>query len=338
MSPLTVEDEEAEEGVDTVGQHGGQGENDDDVDDGDDGDDGDDDCKYYHNHPHPHSHQQQQQYGHPQPHHPFHVLPPSTHVPFYDTLDEYVSDDLDMQDDAGPPPVNYLEVAQLLTSDMDVDPSVGSSGEFEFDSPTPDIGQGSQQVGGANLLLSSETQPFPPPPLGLMLSQLPAPIHPPPLNPSAVSTQLEQLVAGANNPVLSALSTFSAWFEGTHPVALTNPNPGTLGPGNYGLSDFLHCWARQSRSLSGLPRERSRYPWPSRINDLTSKTLNHVQYADLAGDLCDLQGIDWEELGVSRKEARERRLLTYNNYVNHHGSDRWTVSIASMASPFPSEA
>jgi len=279
-------------------------------------DDDDDDCHHcLHQHHQLHHHYSDQIPQHY--HHTSHALPHHAQVAFFDDLDGYISDDLDMSDDAGVPLVNYLEVAQLLNSD----PSIGSSGEFEFDSDEPDNAQPIQDSS------SSETGDVQSPLLPAtgfanMLSHLQPSLQPPFLNPSAVSTQLEQLVADTGDPAAAA------WFEGTHPVALTNPNPNALGPGNYSLSDFLHHWARQSRGLTGLPRERGRYPWPSRINDVSSRPLTHVQYADLIGDQCDFQGVDWEHIGVTRREARERRLLTYNNYVNHQGSDRWAVSVA----------
>ncbi|KAK0656377.1 WD40-repeat-containing domain protein [Cercophora newfieldiana] len=276
----------------------------------------------YHCHDH---HQLEQHYpDHTSYHHISHGLPHQAQLAYFDDLDGYISDDLDMSVDSGVPLVNYLEVAQLLTSDMDLDPSMGSSGEFDFDSTEPENATqitetSSPNVDDVHLPISPTAG------LANMLSHLQPALHP--LNPSAVSTQLEQLMPDTDDPATAA------WFEGTHPVALTNPNPNALGPGNYSLSDFLHHWARQSRGLGGMPRERGRYPWPGRINDISSRPLTHVQYADLNGDQCDLQGVDWDHIGVTRREARERRLLTYNNYVNHQGSDRWTPNLPDVALP-----
>ena len=109
-----------------------------------------------------------------------------------------------------------------------------------------------------------------------------------------------------------------------HTLSFSNPNPTTIGPSNYGLTDFLHHWARQSRILQTMARGSC--PWPSRVNALQAARDASIEYDDLEGDLCDFQGVDWEDIGVTRMDARERRLLTYNNYVNIPGSDRWTVS------------
>ncbi|KAK0633526.1 WD40-repeat-containing domain protein [Immersiella caudata] len=257
-----------------------------------------------------------------QPYH--HPSDEQAQLAYYDDMDGYMSDSLDMSHDAGFPLVNYLDVAQLLTTDMDLDPSSGSSGEFEFDSDEPDNATTHMTEFGSSE--ADNVSPPPPPAADIAntLAHLQPGLHP--LNPTAVTTQLEQLMPDADDPAM-------AWLEGTHPVALTNPNPNVLGPGNYSLSDFLHHWARQSRGLTGLPRERGRYPWPGRINDISSRPLTHVQYADLNGDRCDFQGVDWDHIGVTRREARERRLLTYNNYVNHQGSDRWTPNLPDVALP-----
>lgn len=111
----------------------------------------------------------------------------------------------------------------------------------------------------------------------------------------------------------------------THPNVFSNPNATALGPENYNLSDFVRVWAWQAGAWQGLPRERGRCPWPTRINQQLAHNMTHVDYSDLEGDRYDVQGLDWEDLGVTRSEARERRLNTYKNYVNIPNSDRWQV-------------
>ncbi|KAI0125890.1 WD40-repeat-containing domain protein [Xylariales sp. AK1849] len=107
-----------------------------------------------------------------------------------------------------------------------------------------------------------------------------------------------------------------------HPVALSNnPNPMSLGPDNQGLTEFLRLWARQAHSsvFDGQSRPRIDH-----INALGRRTsVTRVKYGQLKGDKCDLQGINWEDIGVSRTDARKRRRSTYNNYVNKNGSDKW---------------
>lgn len=122
-----------------------------------------------------------------------------------------------------------------------------------------------------------------------------------------------------------------------HPNAGSNmPNATPLGPENFNLPDFLRHWAWQNGALQSMPgRERGRFPLPSSIESQMSKTISHVDYMDLEGDRCDVQGIDWDALHVTRGEARERRLNTYKNYVNISNSDRWQVSTAQVLPTLP---
>jgi len=258
--------------------------------------------------------------------------------PFFSDLDGYISDDLDMSD-ADMSLATYLDIATILTSNnMDLD-DAGSEFDYDFHSPNPHPtppGYDPPSMPPApppaaeNPSVPATTTPLPSahiPQLTHMTFAASTYYIPPTaftqshmLSVSHITSQLQQLVAEADHST-------GSWFPGgAHPIPLSGGGPGTLGPGNYNLVDFLHNWARQSRGISGLPRERGRYPWPSRIHELSSRPLTHVQYADLNGDQCDLQGLDWDDLGVTRKEARERRLLTYNNYVNQPGTDRWAVS------------
>lgn len=95
---------------------------------------------------------------------------------------------------------------------------------------------------------------------------------------------------------------------------------------------FLQMWAG-ARPPPRLNKEHTRYPWFKKIAEQAAAPLTHVQYADLEGDRCDFQGMDWDDLGVTRREARERRLLTYTNYTNEAGSDRWHSSLPDIAIP-----
>jgi len=236
-----------------------------------------------------------------------------------------------MSDDGGAPLVNYLDVVSLLTNDTDMSVGFTSDGGYGF------FGGG----GGGHTQPEIENQQH---------TQVPNDAGPPPNeSPPAehaytFSTAMPQLpslqiAAGNSAALLQQLQQLEqfvddvegdgfTWFQG-HPLALSNPNPNTLGPGNYGLVDFLKHWAGHAPGVESLSRvlsrDRGRLPWMSKINEQAQTHLTHVQYADLEGDQCDFQGIDWEDLGVTRREARERRLLTYTNYVNKAGSDRWSV-------------
>lgn len=119
--------------------------------------------------------------------------------------------------------------------------------------------------------------------------------------------------------------------QNLNPNAASNPHATALGPENYDLDAFVRFWAFQYvTAWRGSPRD-TRYPWPKRIEPQMSKSVSQVAYEDLEGDKRDVQGFNWEDLGVTRSDARERRSLTYKNYVNIAGSDRWQVSAKWLA-------
>jgi len=132
-------------------------------------------------------------------------------------------------------------------------------------------------------------------------------------------------------------------LEGPHPPPVTSfhtnsgfqgpQTPGILGPQNPGLVPFLRKWAHPGLSLSNDTRPRFRSPWLPTVNELENLRVKRVDYDDLMGDQCDVQGIDWTQLGVTRREARERRLNTYTNFVNVDGSDAFNVCVTALISP-----
>ncbi|KAB5580571.1 WD40-repeat-containing domain protein [Coniochaeta sp. 2T2.1] len=115
----------------------------------------------------------------------------------------------------------------------------------------------------------------------------------------------------------------TVWFPVPPLPAFVGPNMSNLNPGNYPLVEFLKQWSFTGlpRSARGKAKVRGGYPWPQRVIELSETHLTHVQYADLALDRCDIQGIDWADLKVTRDDARDRRRLTYRNYTNQEGSD-----------------
>ncbi|KAK0754001.1 hypothetical protein B0T18DRAFT_26806 [Schizothecium vesticola] len=261
-------------------------------------------------------------YHNPEIYHQHHHIAPH-HVPYFPTSLLFSSDpaamsDMDVSDDEGSPAL-YADVVAMLTSDMDdsldtfetpPEHHFGSLNFFAGNSPGPPY---------APLLHQASLAPLAPD-FANMLASL-SDSMPPPTSATSLDT-----------PTTEA-AVLNEWLEAAHPTAASNPNPHTLGGRNVGLADFLHHWARQTRSSSGLTRERAHYPWPTRIHDMVAKPAKKVRYADLEGDMCDLQGINWEDLGVTRKEARERRLLTYKNYVSTENSDRWMPNLRDMAIP-----
>lgn len=105
---------------------------------------------------------------------------------------------------------------------------------------------------------------------------------------------------------------------------LTNGN--LLAPTNLGLDAFVSRWARQARSGMRAHGPRSKVPQIDNAQKQWKRDAFYVEYKDLNGDRCDMQGVDWQDMGVTRNEARERRLLTYHNFVNTKGADIWRVS------------
>ncbi|KAL2199792.1 WD40-repeat-containing domain protein [Corynascus similis CBS 632.67] len=226
---------------------------------------------------------------------------------YYQNLGAYLSDSLDMSDDAGAPLVDYV-VTQLLADGADTDGSAGS--DSDADLPWADDGGSDPE---SDIVPDSD---------------------------AAAETQSAAIEAHAQAATFANTAPFPdfpwdplspgfAWA--THPFSISNPNPTTIGSSNPGLVDFLHHWSRQSRILQGMARGRC--PWPARVNKLQSSPDESIEYDDLEGDQCDVQGIDWEDIGVTRRDARERRLLTYNNYMNINGSDRWTPDLPDVALP-----
>jgi hypothetical protein len=94
---------------------------------------------------------------------------------------------------------------------------------------------------------------------------------------------------------------------------------------NLGLGEFLYNWG-VSTSLAEESRKRPRGPALPALYKQRSEKLLPVHISDLHGDRCDLQRINWKELGVSRLEARQMRRSTYRNYTNLGFSHQWHVS------------
>jgi hypothetical protein len=98
---------------------------------------------------------------------------------------------------------------------------------------------------------------------------------------------------------------------------------------NLSLGDFLYNWG-VSASRSDDSRRRNRGPiLPVLDRQRFVENLEPMRRCDLQGDLCDIQRINWTELGVSRPEARQMRRQTYVNYTNVRLAYQWHVSIVS---------
>jgi hypothetical protein len=95
---------------------------------------------------------------------------------------------------------------------------------------------------------------------------------------------------------------------------------------NLSLGDFLYNWG-MSASRNDETRRRNRGPMlPAIHRQRFAENLDPMRRCDLQGELCDIQRINWAELGVSRLEARQMRRQTYINYTNVRLAYQWHVS------------
>ena len=101
---------------------------------------------------------------------------------------------------------------------------------------------------------------------------------------------------------------------------------------NLSLSEFLSNWAYSS--LREDSKKRPRGPDLHAVGRQREvKHTGPMTRNDLHGDRCDIQRINWAELGVSRLEARQMRRQTYKNYTNLRFQLQWHVSIEGAGLP-----
>jgi hypothetical protein len=85
---------------------------------------------------------------------------------------------------------------------------------------------------------------------------------------------------------------------------------------NLSFGDFLYNWAR-SRPQQEEWNKRARVPnLPAVHRQRSMENLDPVRRCDLQGELCDIQRVNWTQLGVSRNEAKDKRRRDYKNYIN----------------------
>ncbi|KAE8444601.1 hypothetical protein EG329_014432 [Mollisiaceae sp. DMI_Dod_QoI] len=90
-------------------------------------------------------------------------------------------------------------------------------------------------------------------------------------------------------------------------------------PFNQSLFEFLYSWGMTARANEKLPSG----PSISAVSNMRSQQLSLVQQTDLEGENCDIQRINWAELGVSRLEGRQMRRVYYKNYQNLRLPHQW---------------
>ncbi|KAI3328880.1 WD40 repeat-like protein [Xylariaceae sp. AK1471] len=107
-----------------------------------------------------------------------------------------------------------------------------------------------------------------------------------------------------------------------HPHFFTNPNPGILTPDNHNSVGFLRYW----RLLKGRGELKDIRETPRNESSAANVERPRITYEELKGDEYDLQGINWQPIGVTRSSARKCRIRTFRNYTNKPHSDVWNTS------------
>lgn len=245
------------------------------------------------------------------------------HLPFLHSAESQsqigdMSDDHDMDD--GGAPVHYGDIADILTQGMDVDYDSEHDDDISVSHPAlPGLPAALPLVNPIPHYGTFQAHYALQYPASMLHTHTAGPLQPPhpPQGPPEEGQE-------ANNDNAHHVPLHHTQTMHTNNF-MNNLNMVALGPENYNLADFIRVWAWQNGVWQGVSRERGRYPWLDRISPQISKDLTRIEYQDLEGDSCDVQGMNWDDLGVTRSEARERRLLTYKNYVNIPRSDRWQV-------------
>ena len=96
---------------------------------------------------------------------------------------------------------------------------------------------------------------------------------------------------------------------------------------NLSFAEFLYNWAHSSSREEDVKRR----PQGPKIHAVESQrdvtNAGPMTRSQLNGEKCDIQRINWAELGVLRLEARQMRRQTYKNYTNLRIPPQWHVSI-----------
>jgi hypothetical protein len=100
-----------------------------------------------------------------------------------------------------------------------------------------------------------------------------------------------------------------------YPAAAVNTDdPEGEDQNNLSLGDFLYSWAIVG--VERISKKRRRGPNLSYVQELRKEKPKEVKRSSLRGQHCDIQGLDWKRLEISRGDAREMRAQTYRSYVN----------------------
>lgn len=233
-------------------------------------------------------------------------------------------------------PNTISEVSQQLQHIQDgqehADPAVvpeGQYGSFMNNSTTPFLlpslssasMSGVENFSQPNLVLMADVSSF------SQLSVVQQPLTPPHLwgtEGSTPSPALDVLVPASGHPVTSHFPFSDVIWDDD----LVSEADHTEVEDQYNLSlnDFLYNWG-MSISRDDALKKRIRGPAIAALNEERLKEVEPIQRCDLRGERCDIQRINWKELGVSRLEARQMRRQTYKNYINLRFSHQSHVSV-----------
>lgn len=264
--------------------------------------------------------------------------------------------DLDMSDSDGGAPLDEIIVAtNILTSmNFDFDPElglfIGSNGHGGEADDTYSDDDGDDEVDNDDIAAppAHHSNPLPPPfPFAFGLHGSHG--APAAMNPGLPAGSWATILPGDDDdnyldddvptifvPHEPQSPFFDNFIDSLPPIQLSNPNPTILGSENLGLIDFLREWAHDGRFVPGYRQMRP--PHLHEVHEQSRAEVQDVTYADLMGDECDFQGLNWESMETTRAAARRRRRHTYRNYVNQEGSDDWTVSGIACRAVRPAEA
>ncbi|KAK7924916.1 hypothetical protein PG985_006970, partial [Apiospora marii] len=217
-----------------------------------------------------------------------------------------------------PPPTNLTLFSMAHTTEA-MDLQLNSDHDDFDDSISLGDDDNMEAASAAHHMAHTQQYTLPP----ILPSQPIAELHPgfvggqlPPVNPPHLPWP-PQLPPGVAQALFIGDDMTEEEFGELHPIPISNQNPLSLAPENLNFVDFLRIWAENGRGkLPDIRRLRSQ------VADVGPGTTR-VEYSQLHGNKCDLQGIDWEDLGVPRRVARERRMMTYRNYTNKTGSEEW---------------
>ncbi|KAI1828652.1 WD40-repeat-containing domain protein [Xylaria intraflava] len=110
---------------------------------------------------------------------------------------------------------------------------------------------------------------------------------------------------------------------------VTGGNTNALMPDNCNSYRFLRFW----RWLKNHNQLKDIRDTPRNTFTITDVKQPRITYAELTGDEYDLQGINWQRIGVTRSSARKCRIRTFRNFTNVNGSDIWNTSITDTLIP-----